>query len=309
LLLGRVELDRKDLNGEKYPAFWLFRGWSCIAAGFPAKRGEMKAILVGTLLGTMALIIRDRMALYRAVRSSPERLGLLSNEYIARLLVDRLCTPGRTFIDVGAHIGSVIAGVRRASQPDRIIAVEANPDKARALQWKFPEVEVHACAVGEIEGEASFFINEATSGYSSVDRDKVNRVEPSDPVKEIKVPTRRLDAIVAPGGIDLIKVDVVGAELGVLKGSTEIIQHSRPIIAFESIPNPESETAALWQWFDDNGYAVIVPNRLAHPDDGLSRDSFVEGHLYPYRTMNYFGVPRERREATRVRAGTVLGNS
>ena len=121
------------------------------------------------------------------------------------------------------------------------------------------------------------------------------------------MPVRRLDAIVAPDGIDLIKIDVVGAELSVLKGSTEIITKSRPIIVFESIPSTDAETGALWQWFDDNDYAVIVPNRLAHFDDGLSRESFVEGHLYPMRSMNYFGVPRERRDATRPRAKAILG--
>lgn len=266
----------------------------------------MKAILVGTLLGTMAIAVRDKLNLYRAVRSSPEMLGSIANDHIARLLVDRLCLPGRTFIDVGAHIGSVVAGVRRESQPDRIVAVEANPEKALALQRKFPDVEVHGCAVGESEGQASFFINTATSGYSSFDRDAVSRVEPANEVKEIKVPLRRLDAIVAPEGVDLIKVDVVGGELSVLKGSTEIIEKSRPIIAFESIPSSDAETGALWQWFDDNGYAVIVPNRLAHLDGGLTRDGFVEGHLHPCRTMNYFGVPRERRDATRTRVRTVL---
>lgn len=268
----------------------------------------MKAILVGTLLGTMAIAIRDRLNLYRAVRSSPEMLGSIANDYIARLLIDRLCLPGRTFIDVGAHIGSVIAGVRRASQPDRIVAVEANPEKARALQRKFPDVEVHGCAVGETEGQASLFINTAASGYSSFDRDAVSRGESANDVKEIKVPLRRLDGIVAPDGVDLIKVDVVGAELSVLKGSTAIIEKSRPIIAFESIPSSDAKTGALWQWFDDNGYAVIVPSRLTHVDNGLSRDGFVEGHLYPYRTMNYFGVPRERRDATRTRVRTLLGH-
>jgi FkbM family methyltransferase len=268
----------------------------------------MKAILVGTLLGNVAFSIRDRLSFYRAVGSSPERLGFMANEFIARILVDRLCLPGRAFIDVGAHIGSVIAGVRRKSQPDRIVAIEANPEKALALRRKFPEIDVHSCAVGETEGQVSFFINTATSGYSSLDRGAVSREDPTNEVQEINVPMRRLDAIVAPSGIDLIKIDVVGAELSVLKGSTVVIEKSRPIIAFESILSSDAETAALWQWFDDNGYAVIVPNRLAHLDGGLSRSCFIEGHLYPYRTINYFGVPKERRDATRVRARALLGH-
>jgi hypothetical protein len=53
-------------------------------------------------------------------------------------------------------------------------------------------------------------------------------------------------------------------------------------------------------------YSVIVPNRLAHDDDGLTTAGFVESHLYPRRTTNYFAVPSERRTEFRDKARGIL---
>jgi hypothetical protein len=79
---------------------------------------------------------------------------------------------------------------------------------------------------------------------------------------------------------------------------------------FESGPPAENGLAytkdALWQWFADRDYAVVVPNRVAHDDPGLSRDGFVESHLYPRRTTDYFAVAKERRAEVRERARAIL---
>ena len=266
----------------------------------------MKQALVGTLLGAIAQQWRDRLDLLRAGRGSGEAVGTVANDTLARVLLERLCADGAGFIDVGAHIGSVIDGVRRHSRPGRIVAVEAIPEKADALRRKFPGIELHCCAVGEEEGEVSFFIDVNRTGYSSLEREFASG---GGEVRELSVPIKRLDALTDPQLIDIIKIDVEGAELGVLRGATRIIAASRPTIMFESAPRESARYGhdALWQWFADNDYAVVVPNRVAHLDEGLGQAGFVEAHLYPRRTTNYFGIPRERRAAIRARARAVLG--
>jgi hypothetical protein len=63
---------------------------------------------------------------------------------------------------------------------------------------------------------------------------------------------------------------------------------------------------ALWEVLFDQNYVVLVPNRVAHNDSGLSKECFIESHLYPRRTTNYFAIPKERRMELRDRARKVL---
>jgi FkbM family methyltransferase len=267
----------------------------------------MKQMFVGTAIGRLALSIRETVHLLRAMYSEPEVAGMFANDWLASHLVTRLCQSGKTFVDVGAHIGSIISEVKRQCPATKIVAIEAIPQKVEALRRRFPAVEFHACALGESEGETSFFVNTRRSGYSSLGR-------PSDTGEsetvEMKVPLKRLDGLIAADGIDVIKIDVEGAELGVLRGSDQIVARSRPTIMFESGPQADDGLGytkeALWDWFAARDYAVLVPNRVAHLDPGLSQGGFVESHLFPRRTTNYFGVAKKRRDEIRDRARTVL---
>lgn len=263
-----------------------------------------RSVLINTRAGVLAQRLRDRMEVLQAAFRSPETLGTVANDLMARELLERLCRPGGTFLDIGAHIGSVIDGVKRFSDASAVIAVEAIPSKAKALREKFPGVTVHCCAVGDQDGEISFFVNTRQSGYSSMYRNGGG----SDDVQQIEVPIRRIDGLMPDERVDIIKIDVEGAELGVLRGGAALIARSQPVIMFESGPQETGGYTKqdMWRWLDDADYAVIVPNRVAHEDDGLGLDGFLEAHRYPRRTTNYFAVPRARRSEVRARARAIL---
>jgi FkbM family methyltransferase len=267
----------------------------------------MRQTLLNTALGRLALSARSSSELAIAGLRRPEILGTLSNDHLAGYLTTRLCKDSRTFIDVGAHIGSIISEVSHHCPTVKIVAIEAMPDKVGRLRRKFPKVECHGCAVSDTEGEATFFVNTAKSGYSSLGR-------PANPdgsnVTEIRVPLRTLDGLISSREVDLIKIDVEGAELGVLRGGERLIGENRPLIMFESgsptLDGLGYTKESMWEWFAGHEYCVVVPNRLAHNDPGLSLEGFVESHLYPRRSTNYFGVPTERRKEVRDRARVVL---
>jgi FkbM family methyltransferase len=249
--------------------------------------------IVGTRLGHAAKRIRGAVEIATA---SHEMLGTLANDYLAEYLVTRLSQTH--FVDVGAHIGSIIAQVRRHC-PSRITAIEPISAKAKHLRNRFAGVTVIECALSDTEGEAAFFINPAASGYSSLNS--------GAGTVEISVPLKRLDGLVSDP--DVIKIDVEGAELGVLRGSEGI--GSRPLIMFESAPadvlgytKPD-----LWQWFEDHDYAVFLPNRLAHAAPPMTLELFLDAHHYPRRATNYFGVPREKVIEVRDRARRILTRS
>lgn len=265
----------------------------------------LKEALVSTRLGALAVDLRERLSLYRGAGSQLENLGEAANNLIARRLLERLCARGGIFVDVGAHIGSVTNGVRRYSAPSAIIAVEAIPEKAEKLRSRFPDITVHACALGDNDGSISFFVDEQRPGFSSLNPGLVEQSR----TREINVPLRRLDTLIpAPALVDLIKIDVEGAELGVLLGADAVTSAARPTYMFESgaEPMPGYPRHHLWKWLQDRDYCVLLPNRVAHLDDGLNAEQFEESHFYPRRTTNYFAVANERRAELRNRARQIL---
>jgi FkbM family methyltransferase len=253
--------------------------------------------------------LREKLDIVHAALLSPEGVGTLANDQLASLLVASICRPGRVFVDVGAHIGSVVANTRRRSRPSKICAVEAIPARAAGLRHRFPAVEVFECAVGEQAGiEVPFFVDQDRSGYSSLA--KPTR---GGPLLEISVPMRTLDGLLQGLDVDVLKIDIEGAELGALRGGIEMLSRHRPTVMFESAPDAGARlgysTTDLWRFLDGLGYAVVAPNRLAHLGDGISVEAFNDAHLYPRRTTNYFAVARERRTELRDRARLVLAKT
>jgi len=266
---------------------------------------SLKQFVASTTVGRVSKNMRDTLNLLRAAWFTPENVGTLANDQLAETIVTRLCESGKTFLDVGAHIGSIIASVSHHDRSVDIIAFEAIPEKVVSLQSRFPWAVVHGCAIGDHEETVAFFIDTERSGYSSLGR------PPSSSVREIAVPMKRLDDLVSTKAVDVIKIDVEGGELGVLRGALRIISESRPVIMFESAPGDQNRLGytkqGLWEILARLDYVTVVPNRVAHNDAGLSCEGFIESHLYPRRTTNYFAIPQERRTEIRDRVRKLLG--
>jgi FkbM family methyltransferase len=268
---------------------------------------RIKHLLTPTMVGRHLENIREQIGLWKAIGNKPEQGSLLFQNRCGRILLSSLCQPGRVFMDVGSHIGSVISNVRHHVPGAKIIAIEADPEKANWLKKTFPEVLIHNCAVGADEGEVQFDIDIDRPGFSSIATDQKRRGD----VRSIKVPLHRIDKLytgVTP--VDLIKIDVEGMELAVLQGASEIVARHRPTVYFESALQHNAfgfNTSELFDWFTERKYQLFIPNRLAHDGVSLNRDGFAESHHYPQRTLNYIAVAAERRLEIRDRARTILG--
>ena len=256
---------------------------------------SLKQRLVGTMLGRWLSAARDIISLIRIPRVA---LGTTVNDQLAPRLLAQLCRPNDVFVDVGAHIGSVIAEVRHSCPNARIVAFEAMPDKVAWLTRKFPTVTVHCCALSDQTGEAEFFVNLSQSGYSSL-------AEQQGSVRRITVVMKRMDDLLDRA--DLIKIDVEGAELGVLQGAVRLIEECQPLIMFESGPgNVLGFTKeSVFSFFSERGYGLIAPNRLAGTGKVMTLDTFLDSHEYPRITTNYFAVPITRLDEFRVRAASL----
>lgn len=167
-------------------------------------------------------------ALYTAV--SPTRAARYDRQLNA--VIRRVLRPDSNTVDIGAHRGSVLRELIRRAPRGRHIAVEPLPEHARYLATHFPAASVHQCALSDTAGEATFYHVVTRPTRSGLRQ--IAYPSPDEQVETIRVPLARLDDLVLPElAISLIKIDVEGAEYGVLMGGTGLIQRHQPVIVFE----------------------------------------------------------------------------
>lgn len=144
-----------------------------------------------------------------------------------RQLIERLLEPDDAFIDIGANIGMhTIAAARAMGGRGRIFAFEAFEPTARLLErtvWLngfAGMVEVHASAVCDEAGQRTLFLGQ-TSGHHSL---YPLSAQGADERSCASVRCVRLDeALDASIPVELLKMDVEGAELEVLASSDRLI--------------------------------------------------------------------------------------
>lgn len=134
-----------------------------------------------------------------------------------------------TIIDVGANKGQFSLAARANARQARIIAFEPLAEAADIYEALFAGdrgVELHRFALAERESEAEFHVTDRadsssllTPGAGQSDAFGVKEA------RTITVPVRRLDALVTMAALAhpiLLKIDVQGAELQVLKGCGDL---------------------------------------------------------------------------------------
>ena len=187
--------------------------------------------------------------------------------------------PDTNVIDVGANAGQILEFLVKAFPRGRHFAFEAIPELCGELGRKFPHVSVHNLAVADYTGTVSFNHVTTNSGFSGIQRRTDLRAE--DQVAQIEVAVGRLDDLIPAGlPIGFLKIDVEGAELGVLRGARRILSEFRPTILFEhgapSAPlygtSPEDVYALL---NGELGYAIDSISGTLAGGPGMSGDEFV----------------------------------
>jgi FkbM family methyltransferase len=135
-----------------------------------------------------------------------------------------------TFLDVGAHTGSITFSVSQAFR--RCIMIEPSPEDAsvlreRILSRELPNCQVFECALSDEPGRVSLGSSKANSG------DKSLADRPDLPVRTI-VKATTLDSlaqeaiIVAPC---LIKLDVQGYEPLVCQGGRRVLEQECAVVS------------------------------------------------------------------------------
>jgi len=194
---------------------------------------------------------------------------------------------GDTFIDVGANYGTFsLLASRLVGAGGKVLAIEPSPTLAALIRESMrlsaaTGCEVIEAACGDIEGESELFIPSDDAGragifpaFSATGAHSVVRVLVTtlDEVTENRQLTGRV----------LLKIDVEGSDLAVLRGARHMIETQRPSIILEI--NPWSARAAgyhpaqlrsLLEGFGYNSVATMesYPSTVPWADIELDRQS------------------------------------
>lgn len=171
--------------------------------------------------------------------------GCLKGNYEATetSFVENVLQPGDTFLDIGANIGwFTITAANIVGAEGRVYAFEPRNTTFKYLEKTIssndlnPRVQAFHCALGAEKGTLQIVWGTGTSnpgGTWLVSRKEVSDVLPTTTHTYQDIDVQRLDDVVNVSRVDVIKIDVEGAEPLVLQGAETILRNCRPLVLSE----------------------------------------------------------------------------
>jgi FkbM family methyltransferase len=186
-----------------------------------------------------------------AAKAGPAARRNAREDARVRLLAAGVLRADSNCVDVGANEGALLSVFTEVAHRGRHIAYEPVPALAERLERAFPGVDVRRAALSDQRGEAEFVVHRTLASRSSLRPVGYG----SDETETIRVPLEDLDSALPSGhAVDLLKIDVEGAEHLVLRGALETLRRDRPLVLFEH----QRSTASHYGTGPDEIYDLLV---------------------------------------------------
>jgi FkbM family methyltransferase len=198
-------------------------------------------------------------------------------------------------VEVGANMGIHTVPLAQALQEKgrQLVAFEPQPVVFQQLCANLAlngvmNVSAWPYACGEKRGAVTFPRPDyrKTGNFGGV---SMSNAAPAGGNSSVRVPCFRLDDLLPHERVGLLKIDVEGFELRVLKGGRGLIQRSRPLLYVENDRPDQSRDLIEWLW--QAGYSLWW-----HMPPLFNAQNFfvVAKNIYgTLASLNMLGVPRE----------------
>lgn len=165
------------------------------------------------------------------------RIDLTKNIHYDRLtlrIFDKVLESDSNCIDIGCHKGEILQEILKRSPRGIHYGFEPVPALFRELKAKFvqPNIRLLDVALSNSTGETTFNYVVDAPAYSGLRKRAYDVRDPE--IELINVKLDKLDNILPDDyPVDLIKIDVEGAEFLVLQGAEKTLTTHKPLLIFE----------------------------------------------------------------------------
>jgi FkbM family methyltransferase len=183
-------------------------------------------------------------------------------------LLSQVIRPGMTFVDAGANMGLyTLFAARKIGEHGTVLAIEPS---ARECGRLLKNLELNALSnVRLVRNAASdscldadlLVAEDEWSGHNTLGSFAYD----TPLAAKESVCTKRLDDIVSQEGltrVDIVKMDVEGAEFRALKGAVGILNRFRPLLLLEladrALRHQGCSSAEIWEFFRQENYRIFA---------------------------------------------------
>ena len=184
-------------------------------------------------------------------------------EPVTTALLENSLEDGMTFVDVGAHVGLfALPAAKWVGETGRVIAFEPHPDNYAMLVANIAAndsndcIEAIQCAVSAVGGPVQLHM----SGFNTGDHQLFHKGGRN----AIEVQCTTLDEYFDSGTkIDVIKMDVQGAEAAAFRGMRRILQDNHSIkviweLSPEQLKGAGSSAEDVLQWLKELNFSFTI---------------------------------------------------
>jgi FkbM family methyltransferase len=151
--------------------------------------------------------------------------------------IERLVKPGMVFVDIGANLGYLsLVAARVVGERGKVICFEPNQENCKLIYLSaklngFENIEIYPFALAD-ENKAVIYDDMEGNGIISAFDSNLE----STPLRSIVRALTLDSALRDEDSIDVLKMDIEGAEYMVMRGAAGVLKRHRPVILSEFSP-------------------------------------------------------------------------
>lgn len=194
-----------------------------------------------------------------------------------------------SFVDVGCHKGELLEEALKLAPKGAHYAFEPIPNLFDDLIASHGEIAViKNIALSDKRGTSTFNYVKTNPAYSGI---KQRAYPKKEKIQEIEVKLDTMDhQLKNAERINLIKIDVEGGEMGVLKGAVQTLKKWSPVVIFEhGLGASEyygTTPEEMWEFLNDNDYCIFSLRGFVANKTCLTIEQFI--NLFETNKEYYF---------------------